>query len=339
MSELTIRAGWTNQAVGEQLKMEETGKQNEKKAYFAGNLNLADNPVEQKRKEAREMAWNVVKNVWDTDKEVDNMVKERENHAAEMQKWQEESVKALSKIEDEKSALSELYGVEADSAEQKDLELLERRQDIQNGVIHERLTPEEEKRLSQIDEKPLTEYQERALELNKRAARYKNDFRQAELERRDDESDVRSIEEERLKSHAMLDAQKQAEEIQKAANEDVIGMLVQDATDHIDEIQEEAEKKEKEEAEKTEEREEKREEIELQRAVQQAVIEGSREAVECAEARQRRNDAPDMEVTEMLELTEQNQKNMEVQESLNEIKYSMKVLEADLKGIKVDEEV
>ena len=50
-------------------------------------------------------------------------------------------------------------------------------------------------------------------------------------------------------------------------------------------------------------------------------------------------EAPDMKLDEMLTLTTEHKQMNSVEQGLDDIKSSMKVLEADLKGIKVDKEV
>ena len=156
---------------------------------------------------------------------------------------------------------------------------------------------------------------------------------------RDDIADIHSIKQERLKSNPMLEAQKAAEEILDAANDEVIGMLIQESQEYIDEKMAE----EKEDAEKSmeekEEREEQLDELKLKRAVQEALIEGTKEAVEKAKAMERRMESPEVEISEMIDIAQGDSAATDVGQSLDEIKNSMNLLEADLKGIKVDKEV
>lgn len=311
----------------------------EKNTYYGGNLNLANDPIEEKRKEAQEKAWNVVKNAWDNDKSVDESIDSRRTHYAKMEEWHKESLKEVEQIENDKKALQEIYEVPEDSKEQQDLELLEKRQDYMSGVSHEALTEEEWNRLNEIDQQPLTEYQSRGLELNKRAGKFKLDMEDAKSQMQDDTGDIHSIKKERLKSNPMLDAKNQAENIMEAANQDIMGMLVQEATDHIDETLEEVEDNAEKAAEKEEEKEENLEEVQAQRAIQEALILKTKEAAQEAEEKVKNNDSPDIDMDAMLDLTKENGKAESVQSSLDDIKNSMKLLEADLKGIKVDEEV
>ena len=87
---------------------------------------------------------------------------------------------AIDETNQQKEALREQCGVDADSQEQQDLLLLEKEQDYKNGVLDEGLTDEEYDRLAEIHKKPLTGYQKQALELNNYAAGHKREIRRAD---------------------------------------------------------------------------------------------------------------------------------------------------------------
>lgn len=340
--ELTIQANGMNGIWAEQNQSQKTDKTGAEKVagnLYGGNLNLANDPIAQKKKEAQEQAWNVVKNAWENDKSVDDEIQNRKNHYAEMMQLKGEAEEQLADTKMDMKVLQELYEVKDDSQEQKDLELLERRQDQKNGVKNTSFTEEERKRLEELDQQPLTEYQQRALELNERAGKFKLDIRDYEGQMMDDSADVRGIKLERLKSDPMVEAQKEAEATKKAANDEIIGMLVNEAVDHIDEKLEENEEKAEEASEKKEEQEEQLDDMKEQRSVQEALIEGTKEAAEKAKAEVDRNQTPDIELGDILEITKGAGQSSEVQQSLEEIKNNMKLLEADLKGIKVDKEI
>lgn len=316
-----------------------TGEKSARQSIYAGNSNLADNPIAQRRKEAQEAAWNVVKKAWDSDKSVDDMIQSRQNHYAELAALKESATAELSGIADDKEALRELYDIDADSQEQKDLELLEKAKEIYSGVSADELTKEERKRLGELYQTELTEYQSRALEMHDRAVELKKQIADADKQMVEDTAAIHAIELERLKENPVLDAQNAADEIMEAANQEIIGMAVQEAKEHIDEKMEKAQEKAEENAKEQEEREEQLAEQKLNRAIQEAMIEGTKEAVEKAKAIERQMDAPDMDTTEMNAIVQKDGAKNDVVQSLDEIKYNMKVLEADLKGIKVDEEV
>lgn len=337
---LNINAFGTDSMVkaAEQNAERAEGK-NARQSIYVGNTNLVNDPIAQKRKEAQEAAWNVVKSAWESDGSVDKMMQTRRDHYEELAALKKEATTELLDIADDKEALRELYNVDADSQEQKDLELLEKAQDINAGVSDEELTDEEKKRLVELHQGERTEYQNRALEMHDRAVELKKQIADADKQMRDDTADIYAIKQERLKENPMIDAQKAADEIMAAANQEIVGLAVQEAKEHIDEKLEEAEEKAEKNAEEQEEREERLEEQKLNRAIQEAVIEGTKEAVEKAEAMKRQMDAPDIDTVEMIDITKNSGATNDVAQSLDEIKNSMNLLDADLKGIKVDEEV
>ena len=120
---------------------------------------------------------------------------------------------------------------------------------------------------------------------------------------------------------------------------EIIGMAMQQAKDHIDEKMEEAEEKAEEKAEEEEAKEEKLEDLKEIKALQEAIIEGTKEAVAEAEARRQENETPELPLDELIKLTQMNTETGKAQKTLDEIKYSMALLEADLKGIEIDEEI
>jgi len=201
------------------------------------------------------------------------------------------------------------------------------------------LPGEEFARLKEIHEAPLTEYQTSALEINDRAGNLKKQMEDTRRQMMDDTANINRIKLERLKEHPMVDAQNAADEIMDAANKEIIGMLVQDAKDHVDEQMEEAEKKAEENMEEKEQREEELEEIKLERAIERAMLEGTDEAVEEAKQIERRNEAADIRLDEMVDITSGDKVQKDVSQNLSDIKSNMKVLEADLKGIQVDEQI
>lgn len=310
-----------------------------RKSLFAGDFQLTNDPVEQRKKLAQKQALKVVRDAWENDQTVNQSIEERRSHYQQMKVLRDEATEEAARLSEAEKNLQEQYGVSDDSKEQQDLELLEKYQDYKNGVTTNPLTKEEMEQVSELIKQPLTEYQKRALELNAQAGKFKIDARDARLAMKDDVADVKSILLEKLKSNPMLDAQKAAEEIWKAANEDLIGMAVEEAVEHLEEKMEEQEEKAEKSAEEQEEKDEQLEELREKRALEQALIEKTKEAVERAEAEHRRNESPDLDLEELLDATKMNQQSTDVKASLNEIKSSMNLLEADLKGIQVDEEI
>ena len=303
-----------------------------KNAAFGGATKLGEDPVAKRREEARRQAWKVVENAWKNDRSVDDTIQSHRDSYAELENRKKGALAAIDETNQQKEALREQCGVDADSQEQQDLLLLEKEQDYKNGVLDEGLTDEEYDRLAEIHKKPLTGYQKQALELNNYAAGHKREIRRADYGMTAEKQNVSRIKLERLKTHAMVDAQGAADDIMDAANDEIIGMLVQEVKDQQDE-KEKADEAMKE----KEKREEKLDEMKLERAIERAMIEGTDEAVEEAERIKRQNDSPDIQMTDMVDLADSADLKKSVDQNLGDIKSSMKVLEADLKGIKVDE--
>lgn len=306
---------------------------------FAGNLNIQESSVEKKRKEAQQKALKIVQDTWKSDREVDDMIQKIRDDSLALRNKIAESKEYIKDFEEKKADLKEMYCIDEDSQEQKDLELLEKRQDFANGNASQ-LTLEEMEQLEEIDKKPLTEYQKRSLEFNKQMNKFKSDLRDAEKQMMDDYANIRSIKQERLKKNPMVEAQKAAESIMEAASREIIGMLVDEAKESIDKKMEEEKEKADKKAEEKEAKEELEEYREEKRAIQEAIIEGTREAVEEAEEKQRRNDAPEVDTETMLDIAmNYNTSTDNVHKGLEELKNSMAILDADLKGVQVDAEI
>ncbi len=110
---------------------------------------------------------------------------------------------------------------------------------------------------------------------------------------------------ERLKSHAILDAEKQADSIMEEASKEILGMLIDEAKEHIDEEAEKQEEKAKAEKEKQKENEELTEDI----------LEGVSENASMAS---------DVSA---------------VQQEIKDMMNKMKLIEDDIKGVAVDKSV
>ena len=301
---LNINANMANYRENGVMFTEKVEQEN-RKTFFAGNVNIAKNPLEEKRKEAQEKAWKVVSDAWEADKDIDKSVEDRQNHYNEMVEVIKEAQSYLKDINEQVDALKEEYGI-TEETEYKDW-------------------PDE--------------YKQRYLELSKQASKFKEQIYDAEKYMKDDIADIKAISLERLKSDPMVDAQKTADAIEEAANKEIIGMAMQQAKEHIEEKMEEAEEKAEEKAEEEEIKEERLENLEEMKALQEAMIEGTKEAVAEAEARRKENEAPEMPLDELIKLTKINKASDKAQKTLDEIKYSMNLLEADLKGIEIDEEI
>ena len=294
--------------------MDATKNKEQNKAIYAGNLNKVLDPIAQKRDKARAQAMKVVGDAWDADKKIDDDITARYDRIGDYKKELKEANTELRWFADERETLRKAYGVEEDSREQLDLKLLEKRVDAKSGQAS--LTKEESERLEEIDRAGLSEYQQRSMEMYEES-RYYDDMKIAAERGIEAESRaISTIKQAKLKSQGMIKADAQAEKIMEEAGEEIIGMLMEEAKEHIDEEMEE----EKEQAEKAEAKKEEQEER----------LEKAKEKKEQQE-----------EITEQLSdvteyMAEMDNSMGEVQKEIKKITEEMKLLEEDLKGAAVD---
>jgi len=175
---------------------------------------------------------------------------------------------------------------------------------------------QEYKRLAQIKAEGLSEYQQRSLELKSGGEFYETEVNEATEKIEAENAVIRGTELERLKSQTMQKAEKSADEIMEAASDQIIGMLIEEAKDHIDEEME----KKKEAAEKAEEKKEEEEERIEERDEKKAEEEQFREQIKTS--------------TEMMIVSEDVMDD--VQKEIKKIMDEMKLLEEDIKGAAVD---
>ena len=144
------------------------------------------------------------------------------------------------------------------------------------------LTDEEKKRLKEMGE--MTEYQKQSMELYAQADHWKTLISDNQEEMALGGRSVRQIKVDRLRSHALIDAQKARDEIMEAASKEAMGLLVEDAKQNIEEkaeeIQEAAEKREEKEEEKEERIEAAKEDREAAEEATEAIKENIKELTE-----------------------------------------------------------
>lgn len=127
---------------------------------------------------------------------------------------------------------------------------------------------------------------------------------------------IRGTRLEKLKHDPMVAASQNADKVMEASRKEIIGMLMQEAKDHVDEEMEEKKKAAEEKAEKEKEEEEKLEKIKAEKE----------EKEEFAES-----------VAESTELVVEADSTMdEVQKEIQKVMEEMKLIEEDIKGAKVD---
>lgn len=296
-----------------------SGSQNGKTIY-AGNL-LTEFPlrdrIQQRRAQAQERAMKIVGDAWGGDRQIDEKIgksKERRRELQEEIKEAQDNVKCLTENQE---ALAKSYGIEADSQEQQDLELLAKAQASKHVSSGIQLSEEEQERLAEISKGERTEYQKYWLELNEQSWTSRDIIFRDKLKVEKENAVIRGIREEKRKSHEMVNAQGQAEKVMEAVRDEIIGMVADEAKDHIDEEQE----KREEEAEAIKEKKEERE----------AILEERKEKEE--ELEELMEDMPVNEEVNSDSIQE------EIQREIQDVVNKMNLVVEDIKGAKVDLEI
>lgn len=304
------------------------GIEKDSNSVFAGNVNLFQDPVEEKKKQAREMAMKLIEEAYAKDKAIDDDLDNRRNHVEELKEENEDHLKMLDGIDKMKQEAREGHGVNEYSQEEKDTQLLLKEAEQKRYPARNILTDEDKAQLEQIHKAGLTDYQEEILRLDEGAYEYKKKMEDNEMEIMSEYAVIRGVKIERLKQHDMVDAVKSGEQILQSAQKEIIGMILEEGKENQDE--EMAEKKEQIE-EKKEEAEELQEKIEEARARRE-------------EATQKKEDEHE-EMYEldslMQEITEKvaNSNLPDVQKSMTQTVNELLLTLDDIKGLAVDTEV
>ena len=336
-----------NTSIHTQEKAAEKGrqkaaKQQKKSVIFAGDLPLHKDSITLRRQQAQKKAMELVKNAWSGDRKTDLSMAEYRERAEEQRKELQLNLDKIAECDSRKENLREGYGVDADSQEQKDLELLEKVYYPESN--YGEITEEERERAEELMRGPLTEYQQRCLEIDEEKRVFNNRAQNAQSGIEVYNGAVTNMKIERLKFHKMVDAQNNAEKVMKEASKDIQSMIVEEAKDHVDETYEEQREAAKEKAEEKEEQEEKVELRKEQKELLEERIDEIREDSNEAEAAQKKQDRDAREEAELLSdmadaglnvAGANNAVKAEIKDMLNK----MKLVEADIKGIEVDEEL
>lgn len=301
---ITVFSGDTrNNAQAEWANKEATESYDKKsKTIYAGDF-LKEFPlrerIQQKKYEAQQRALKIVGDAWDMDKQIDDEIKVREEESKVLREDNQEALENLKDVNQRMEDLRDAFGISPDSEEQQELE----------RIIQRRKSP-----TVSLEEEELTEYQRRALALDDEATFYRNQIAENNGKVLENDYTIKAIRKERIKSHTMVDAQKDAEEVMDAARDTAVGLVMEEAKEHLDEEQE----KREEQAEAIEEKKEEQEEIQEKRDEREEELE---ELIK------------DMPVEEAANLDQTMEEvKQQIQKVLNEVNLAAE----DIKGAKVD---
>ena len=316
-----MKIGHKSIFVGGNMQDNQNNQNNAKKSYFAGNGRMPQDPIAMKREQARKKAMKVVGDAFASEQKIDDDMTSRKDRINQLRENMAVAQDAMKKIDKDKEQLRESRGIAVDSEEQKDLELLEKR----NASIHPdsevTLTKEERERLAQIDKKGMTEYQKQAMELEGYKSPYRQEINDGKKQIVEENAIIRGVKLERLKSNPMLEATQNADAIMDAADDEIKAMLIEESKEFIDEKRKEEEEAAKKRAEEKEEQEEKLETIREDKKEQKERIEKKKTH----------------ELTEqVLDLEEV---KTDVKAEVEDIVDKMNLVIEDIKGAMVDEKL
>lgn len=314
---------------GNQQNQEAAKKQNRHTVgAMAGRLQNTKDKVAAKKQDAQKRAMSIIMDAYAADKSIDDDLAARASRIEEAKGKMLSAQGEIKELDKRQKELQESYGVEPDSQEQADLELLRKRRDsMKDSSIT--LTEEDIKRLQEIDKEGMTDYQKLSLENDSYKAPYEKEIKENNKIVMTEQVVMREIGLERLKHHGMVDAEKNADEVMAAASREIIGIVLDDAKDKIDEDMEEVKEDLAEAKEEKKEQEERIEEIQ----------EKADELEAAAKKRQEENkkvDSLDIDIDRMLEL---DSIKSDVKQEVDNMLQDMKLLVEDVKGSMIDLDV
>ena len=336
---MTIHAGKndnhlfvTNENAAKRRAAEKKGTE-KKGTIYAGDVGLRPDSIQMKRRQAQKKAMKIMKDTFASDLEIDQSMRGMAARASELRDQTAENHREYDQIAVTRNELAENYGIEEDSQEVEDLELLRKEKEAANPASGVYLSYMEERALAKIHEQGLTAYEKDMLELDDKEKLLENQIKGDEMSIKSIRTSLSDTKIERLKSEPMQEAQAEAEEIMMAANKEIYGDLVNEGKKHIEEKMAEEKEKAAKRAEKKEEEEEKEANRKEQEALQEAWVEGTKEAVESK--RENLPDAADIDNMASYNNPDAAAKTKADRE-IEQMLEAMQLLQDDIKGAAVD---
>lgn len=228
----------TNAQSDKIIKAEGIHGAKESDTIFAGNLNLNQDPVGERQAKAQKDALKEMMDTFSKEHRVDVELQKRHDHIAELEGDIRENLTEIRDLQGRGSALKETYGIEDDSEEEAELNLLKKEAETPLS-----LTFEEKKQVAAIKERGLTDYQAQSLGFYKRELSLEKENEASRQAQYEDNAYIKGVHKARLKQHTMVDSQKVAQDILEEAASEIKGMRVNEAVGHIEEQLKENEEK------------------------------------------------------------------------------------------------
>lgn len=309
----------------ESRKMAREGEENKNGKVKNGSVFGAEfaqktDPVSVRKAQAQQKAMKLWTDAVGSQQKIDLEMEERMQRISDLRSQNTELQSSINSITESQNALKEKYGFTEGSQMEKDFELLIKQRKSLKSANGFSFTEEEIERLKEIKEANdpvLNECMSRYTELEKGKGIFQVQIRENLKDILEESSIVEGMKSGRLKSHAMIDAQKEKDEMMIRASKEAAGMLMNEVKDKIDEEQEEREEKAEEKAEKEKEEEER--------------LEAIKDKVE-----ETKKDEEDLEVVETEQLIQVDSVKTDVKQEVQKMVNDMSLLIEDLKGASVD---
>lgn len=264
----------------------------------------------------------LISDAWERDDKAAKQIADMRTEKQDMVDYKHKLTSNIADMEREKENQRELAGVDEDSAEQKDLELLEKYQNNRYGGAMDEFTEDEIARLKELENTPLTEYQKAVLSLNGAQNNLQDDIDILDLKIQGYTESINLAQWDKDASKDMITTADSAEQIIEAAEADVYGMLIEEGKENIDKKADEAQEKAEETKEKAEERKEQIEENKEERKQQEEIVDGASELERIDMTSSIRSDDTD--------------NVSKAQKQIVKIMRESRMLNEDIKGIEID---
>lgn len=313
-------------------------------AIFAGSLRKdGDDRIEQRRARARQEASRALKEQFDRDNEITDRQDELRGRNKEIKGEIADIRDQVKGIRDWQEELRVQHGVMPDSEEQKKLDMIRKVNDCLKTGNWKGLTKDDLIEIASMDPTQLTSYQRKCLEGDDAIETIEKDLPDLEKEARANTSTVVTLRQGLLKTSykGISKAYDSADVIRKAASEDIIGMLKDDAKNFVDEKLQEIIEAAKKKAEEMEEEEKKKEAAEEKKQTQEELTQAIKEA---ASEQKQKLEAEAVSVTVIKEKpAEENDKMLDIAKEQEDLQKSVEkmlreagLMEDDFKGLMIN---
>ena len=318
----------------------------EVKSVSAAQMNFPGDDIKERQDAAKKKSWDIISKAYAAESKIDDAVQKIKDDTSQKKAENSDALDSINQNNDRIDGLQEQYGVDPDSKEQKDLELMEKASDAMVSP-NKHLTKEEQDELSAAQADGLTEYQQRAMEIYGQNTYYQTQINDNMSAIRVNNASVTGIKLERLKTHTMEDAQDAAKQIMDTANQDIVGALTSKVVQKEDDRQQKEDDKTKKQQEDEQKQQDAQDAAKAKDAAQEEMIQKIREKNAESTPDAAANDA---DATVSAETSEQQsepvqtpitlqQTQQKVNREIDAVLAKMKMMTEDIKGEVVDSQI